>query len=109
MFIYPQYDSNPILITSIAMPSSTSISAHSDRRLQLSDPFHEVKPHIIIPAATQLSKTHHFATSQMAWSPDGTWLVGVGDFGMMSIFHRDKGVVDGLPKAVDGVGVQPKG
>lgn len=35
----------------------------------------------------------HFATSQIAWSPDGTWMVSVGDAGMMCIFHRDKQVV----------------
>lgn len=40
----------------------------------------------------------HFATSQMAWSPDGQWLVGVGDYGMMCIFRREKGVVNGVGK-----------
>lgn len=41
----------------------------------------------------------HFATSQLAWSPDGQWLVGVGDVGMMCIFHRDAGVVNGVGKS----------
>jgi hypothetical protein len=37
----------------------------------------------------------------MAWSPDGTWLVAVGDNGMMCIFHRDKSVVNGGAKISD--------
>ena len=99
----------PGLLTKyIAMPSSTSHSAPPDRKLALSDPFLPLKPHTTIIPQTSLPKDvksnqhRHFATSQLAWSPDGTWLVSVGDYGMMCIFHRDKSVVNGVPKAGDG-------
>lgn len=84
-----------------AMPSSTSNSGAPERKYALSDPFLPLKPHHTITPKTNLSSRQHFATSQMAWSPDGTWLVGVGDFGMMCIFHRDASVVNGVPKAVE--------
>ena len=85
------------------MPSSTSNSAPQERKYALSDPFTPLKPHATITPKTNLSSKHHFATSQMAWSPDGRWLVGVGDFGMMCIFHRDKSVVNGVMKSGDGL------
>ncbi|KAK3719304.1 hypothetical protein LTR37_004523 [Vermiconidia calcicola] len=85
------------------MPSSTSNSAPPERRYALSDPFTPLKPHHTINPDTKVSKWKHFATSQMAWSPDGTWLVGCGDNGIMCIFHRDKSVVNGSPKTTDGV------
>ena len=79
---------------SAAMPSSTSNSGPGERKSALSDSYMPLKPHHTITPRTGLSSKRHFATSQMAWSPDGTWLVGVGDFGMMCIFHRDKSLVD---------------
>ena len=83
---------------STAMPSSTSNSGPAERKSALSDPFAPLKPHHTITPRTGLSSKRHFATSQMAWSPDGTWLVGVGDNGMMCIFHRDKGAVNGASR-----------
>lgn len=37
-------------------------------------------------------RERHFATSQLAWSPDGRWLLAVGDLGMICVFYRDAGV-----------------
>lgn len=85
------------------MPSSTSNSAPPERKYSLSDPVTPLKPHHTINPDTKVSKWKHFATSQMAWSPDGTWLVSCGDNGIMCIFHRDKSVVNGSPKISDGV------
>lgn len=51
---------------------------------------------------TKLTKNRHFATSQIAFSPDGTWMVGVGDHGMICLFHRDKGVIGSAPLQADG-------
>ena len=85
-----------------AMPSSTSNSAPPERKYALSNPFTPLKAHATIVPQTKLSSKRHFATSQMAWSPDGTWLVGCGDNGMMCIFHRDKSVVNGVPRSSDG-------
>ncbi|EMC93292.1 hypothetical protein BAUCODRAFT_568121 [Baudoinia panamericana UAMH 10762] len=70
-------------------PSSTSISAPPERKYDLSDPFVPLKAHHSVIAATALSARRHFGTMQVAWSPDGKWMVGVGDFGMMCVFHRD--------------------
>ncbi|KAK5138212.1 hypothetical protein LTR08_004908 [Meristemomyces frigidus] len=74
-------------------PSSTSVSATPERKFDLSDPFMSLKPHHQVVANTTLSPNQHFATRQIAWSPNGTWMVAVGDNGMMCIFNRDKSVV----------------
>ncbi|KAK5111510.1 hypothetical protein LTR85_011858 [Meristemomyces frigidus] len=74
-------------------PSSTSVSAAPERKYDLSDPFTPLKPHHQMVADTALSAKQHFATTQIAWSPDGTWMVAVGDNGMMCMFHRDKSAV----------------
>jgi polycomb protein EED len=84
------------------MPSSTSVSAQLERKYALSDPFTPLKAHTTIYPKTKVSRDAnnrdtHFATSQMAWSPDGTWLVACGDRGMICVFHRDKSVVNGVP------------
>lgn len=71
-------------------PSSTSVSATPERKYDLSNPFTPLKPHHQIVANTSLSATQHFATRQIAWSPDGKWMVAVGDNGMMCMFHREK-------------------
>ncbi|KAK5699652.1 hypothetical protein LTR97_005781 [Elasticomyces elasticus] len=72
--------------------SSTSVSFPPDRKYDLGDSFMALKAHHSVEAQTTITKGH-FATAQIAWSPDGTWMVAVGDRGMMSIFHRDKSVV----------------
>jgi polycomb protein EED len=45
-----------------------------------------------VVANTKLSD-RYFGSSQIAWSPDGRWMVGVGDFGMLCTFHRSKAAV----------------
>lgn len=78
-----------------------------ERKLDLRDPFRQLPPHNIQVAGTNWTtfvngkqkQERHFATSQLAWSPDGQWLVAVGDLGMMCIFYRDTGVVNGMPKS----------
>ncbi|GAB7362958.1 hypothetical protein MBLNU230_g3254t1 [Neophaeotheca triangularis] len=64
-------------------------------KLQLEDPFNPLKPHFAQVAQTDLTrdfrKDRHFDTRQMAWSPDGRWLVGVGQRGMLCLFGRERG------------------
>jgi polycomb protein EED len=52
-----------------------------------------LKPHHKVIGNTNLSLKQSFAITQIDWSPDGTWMVAVGDHGMMCIFHRDQSVV----------------
>lgn len=68
---------------------STSVSIAPERKFDLSDPMKPLLPHCKVTADTKLSRTHHFGLRQLAWSPDGKWMVGVGDTGMMCIFHRE--------------------
>jgi polycomb protein EED len=87
----------------LAMPSSTSLSAVPERKYALGNLYLSLKAHFSHTAKTQVFRAKkvdiHFATSQMAWSPDGTWLVACGDMGMIAVFHRDKSVVNGVRKA----------
>lgn len=54
------------------------------------DPMRPLQPqHSKVPPTNLPNKNSYFATSQLSWSPDGRWLVGVGDQGMMVMFHRD--------------------
>ncbi|KAF1987660.1 WD40 repeat-like protein [Aulographum hederae CBS 113979] len=48
-------------------------------------------PFQLIPAQKTISasKKVDFAGRQMAWSNDGEWCVGVGDFGMVCVFSRN--------------------
>jgi polycomb protein EED len=87
------------------MPSSTSVST-PERKYSLSDPFTPLKAHATVMPKTSLCRNgkgqdQHFATSQMSWSPDGTWLVACGDKGMVCIFHRDRSRVNGVTKGLD--------
>ncbi|KAK4628967.1 Polycomb protein esc [Fulvia fulva] len=82
-------------------PSTTpdaSSTVTAEREYALADPYLLIKPHHTEESKTELSKVEgtlrHFATSQIAWSPDGTWMIAVGDLGMITIFHRDKAVVN---------------
>lgn len=59
---------------------------------ELADRLKPVEPHFKTTVNTALSAKLHFATSQVAWSPDGTWMVSVGDNGMICIFHRNPSV-----------------
>ncbi|KAK5167071.1 uncharacterized protein LTR77_007801 [Saxophila tyrrhenica] len=78
--------------------SSTSISTPltaPERKFALSDPFTPIKAHFSVTPKTKLCRNargldEHFATSQMAWSPDGKWLVACGDKGVVCLFHRDR-------------------
>ncbi|KAK3678276.1 hypothetical protein LTR78_001571 [Recurvomyces mirabilis] len=72
--------------------SSTSVSVPPERKYDLGDSFMPLKAHRSIVANTDVVG-NHFATAQIAWSPDGAWMIGVGDHGMMCMFHRDKSVV----------------
>ncbi|KAI6831824.1 WD40 repeat-like protein [Hortaea werneckii] len=74
-------------------PSGTSVSVAPERKYQLGHSFEPLAPHHQITANTALSPSNHFATTQIDWSPDGCWMVAVGDHGMVCIFHRDKSVV----------------
>lgn len=80
------------------MRSSTSVSM-PERNNALSDPFTPLKAHATMTPKTKLCRNskgldEHFATSQMAWSQDGTWLVACGDKGMLCLFSRDRSVVN---------------
>lgn len=76
---------------------ASSNAAPDSREYTLGEKFTPLKAHYRMTVNTSLLKQGtvdgHFATSQIAWSPDGTWMVSVGDAGMMCIFHRDKQVV----------------
>nr|POE87957.1 polycomb protein esc [Quercus suber] len=72
----------------LADRSSTSISAPPERKYRLDDPFTPLKPHYSIAAPTRMVNKK-FGTSAIAFSPDGLWMVSVGDEGMMCLFHRD--------------------
>ncbi|KAM3420009.1 hypothetical protein BST61_g3320 [Cercospora zeina] len=75
---------------------ASSTTAPESREYTLSDRFTPLAPHYRVTANTELpsvgGKISHFATSQIAWSPDGTWMVTVGDHGMICLFHRDESV-----------------
>lgn len=73
-------------------PASASASqpvAPGEKRLVTDDPMRPIRPHWEKIATTGLSARKHFATSQVQWSPDGRWMVGVGDHGMIAVFHRE--------------------
>ncbi|KAI6823508.1 WD40 repeat-like protein [Hortaea werneckii] len=76
-----------------AEPSGTSVSVAPEWKYQLGHSFEPLAPHHQVTANTALSPSNHFATTQIDWSPDGCWMVAVGDHGMVCIFHRDKSVV----------------
>ncbi|GIZ43898.1 hypothetical protein CKM354_000711000 [Cercospora kikuchii] len=75
---------------------ASSTTAPESREYTLSDRFTPLAAHYRVTANTDLttvgSQTSHFATSQIAFSPNGTWMVTVGDHGMMCMFHRDESV-----------------
>lgn len=55
----------------------------------IADPFTSIKAHKII----QIPKYAAFPFRQFSWSRDGQWCVGVGDPGLINVFHRwEKGV-----------------
>lgn len=78
---------------SLASFATTPTPAPAERKYDLDDPFRPLPPHREILANTVLSPKTNFGTTQIAWSPDGRWMVGVGDNGMLCMFHRDKSVV----------------
>lgn len=73
----------------LADPSTTSISAPTGRKYDVDDSFQPIAAHRFITAKNNLYK-QYFATPQMDWSPDGSWLIGVADKGMMVMMKRDK-------------------
>lgn len=76
---------------SAAPDASASVSASAPNvRSATDDPMRALLPqYTTSPASTLPNKDTHFATSQMSWSPDGKWLVGVGDQGMVVVFRRE--------------------
>jgi polycomb protein EED len=78
---------------SAAQDASASVSASApNMRSATDDPMRELLPqYTASPPTTLPNKDTHFATSQMSWSPDGKWLVGVGDQGMVVVFRREVG------------------
>jgi polycomb protein EED len=55
----------------------------------IADPFLSIRAHKIIEVPKYLA----FTFRQFAWSRDGQWCVGVGDTGLVNVFHRwEKGV-----------------
>ncbi len=67
---------------------------------KLSEPHTPLQAHYTYQPKTKVSRDErgrdsHFATGQIAWSPDGEWMVGVGDRGVMCLFHRDASSVIG--------------
>lgn len=78
---------------SAAQDASASVSASApNMRSATDDPMRALLPQYTASPPTSLpNKDTHFATSQMSWSPDGKWLVGVGDQGMMVVFRREVG------------------
>lgn len=77
----------------LANPSSTSVSVPPERKFDIGDPFQRLEPHYSVIPKASISERINFGTTQIAWSPDGTWMIGVGDQGMMCIFHRDRSVI----------------
>lgn len=76
---------------SAAQDASVSVSASApNMRSATDDPMRALQPQYTASPPTSLpNKDTHFASSQMSWSPDGKWLVGVGDQGMMVVFRRE--------------------
>jgi polycomb protein EED len=55
----------------------------------IADPFMSIKAHKIVEVPKYLA----FPFRQFGWSRDGQWCVGVGDSGLINVFHRwEKGV-----------------
>ncbi|KAF2035212.1 WD40 repeat-like protein [Setomelanomma holmii] len=55
----------------------------------VADPFQSIKAHKII----EVPKYIAFPFRHFAWSRDGQWCIGVGDNGLINVFHRwEKGV-----------------
>ncbi|QIX00939.1 hypothetical protein AMS68_006456 [Peltaster fructicola] len=64
--------------------------AQREVRSVLDDPLQQVKPHhVVAVAATDVAKDK-FATYTTAWSPDGHWVVGVGDKTTLVMMYREK-------------------
>lgn len=76
------------LIVDVARTPSPSIADDSEKRSVLQDPMRLVEPHQTIVANSEVFPKH-FATYTIAWSADGRWAVGVGDFGSMVMLYRD--------------------
>lgn len=75
--------------------AADSTPAPADRDFSdLEDRLKHVDPHHRVVVNTGLSPTQHFSTSQIEFSPDGTWMVSVGDRGMMCIWHRDRALCE---------------
>ncbi|KAF2684490.1 WD40 repeat-like protein [Lentithecium fluviatile CBS 122367] len=65
-------------------PSTKGRGGKSKRRNRgIGDPFHSIEAHSIITVPK-----YTFGFHQFAWSHDGQWCVGVGDFSLINVLHR---------------------
>ncbi len=85
-----------IASSAVSAGSSTAMKAkqqklmkEAERSRGISDPFRSIKAHKIV----EIPKYKTFALRHFAWSRDGQWCVGVGDCGLVNLFHRwEKGI-----------------
>jgi polycomb protein EED len=65
------------------LPSAKGKRAKPKTTRGIRDPFHSVQVHkeIMVPK-------YNFAFRQFAWSRDGQWCVGVGDYSLINVLHR---------------------
>lgn len=77
----------PVAHTSASVSASNAPENGTGKKSSTDDPIRALRPHCERNCNTSLIK-EHFATNQLGWSPDGRWLIGVGDKGMMVVFYR---------------------
>ena len=86
--------SSSIASSAVSAGSGTTKAKKKKTKEQLpdrgiADPFQSIKAHKVI----EIPKYMAFPFRHFAWSRDGQWCVGVGDSGLINVFHRwEKGV-----------------
>jgi polycomb protein EED len=81
--------SSAVSTTSGATKGTKRKTKDQTRDRGIADPFTSIKAHKII----EIPKYTAFPFRQFSWSRDGQWCVGVGDHGLINVFHRwEKGV-----------------
>ena len=75
---------------SAAHDPSPSVGLGTPKLLSITDdPMRPLLPQYqVVPPTTLPNKDTHYASSQVSWSPDGKWLIAVGDQDMMVVFRR---------------------
>lgn len=90
-------------VSSLATNSKQQPVKEGPRNQGIGDPFSSIKAHKVV----EIPKYSAFAFRQFSWSRDGQWCVGVGDSGLINVFHRwEKGVP---PIRTDGEIIPPHG